>query len=152
MSLINYEFTCANGHVFTAPGVASVSYGEFVVRGEISPLPGLLDTFQDATFDEVSDILNTLDDYRNRAESERASILHEVFGVTCDLAQDGTRLKVGRLAPCPICGSRRMKSRVPVGKYDGSTISITHEGWSQLSNPEKMLLLKHSLDEIGGGP
>lgn len=136
MSLVTFRFVCAEGHAFEAPDVSG-EYGEFVMRGERSPEPAYLQAAGDAAYSEVREILRELGAFRGLSDSRQAGLLQAVFGVACDPAPDGTRFEIGRRAPCPVCGTRKMKSWQPVGPYTGVSHPVTHERWQRLSRTDK---------------
>jgi hypothetical protein len=145
MTLSTFSYVCANGHPFEAPD-SSGEYGEFVVRGEISAEPGVLPALDDPVYLEVDDLLRQMGAYRGRSEVEQADLLQEVFGVACDAAPDGTRIRIGRKAPCPVCGTREMASWEPTGPYPGSTFDVTHRQWQHLTAREKKTLLEEAVN------
>ena len=145
MSLTVFRFVCERGHEFEAPD-ASGTYGEFVMRGEKSTEPGLFQAVENSAYAEVEALLYELGAFRGLAETQQLDLLQDLFGVACDPAPDGTRFRIGRKAPCPVCGTREMSSWEPVGPYCGSFHRVTQSEWSLLSKQEKMALLAGSLD------
>lgn len=140
MSLALFKYVCVRGHEFEAPD-ASGEYGEFVVRGENSPEPGVLQALADPVYSEVDDLLREIGAYRGKTEGQQADLLQSTFGVACDPAPDGTVLQIGRKAPCPVCGTREMASWEPVGMYAGSSFAVTHAQWLGLDRPQKRALI-----------
>ncbi len=136
MSLATFNFVCTRGHVFEAPDVTG-DYGEFVLRGEESPVPARLQAVGNAPYTEVRKILRDLGAFRGKTDHQQANLLQAIFGIACDPAPDGTRLTLGRRAPCPVCGTRKMASWEVVGPYNGPSLPITHEKWNALSETEK---------------
>ncbi len=145
MSLTVFKFVCANGHAFEAPD-ASGEYGEFVMRSEKSSAPALLEAVGNAAYAEVDGMLRQLGAYRGRTEFQQADSLQAVFGIACDPAPDGTRLRIGRRPLCSVCGTREMASWEPVRPYEGPYIRVTHEQWEALSEPEKRTLLADAIE------
>jgi hypothetical protein len=140
MTLALFKFVCANGHEFEAPD-ASGEYGEFVVRGEVSPEPGMLQALDDPIYSEVDDLLRELGAFDGKTENEQPDLLQSVFGVACDHAPDGTSVQIGRKAPCPVCGTRKMASWEPIGAYMGSVFNVTHVHWQTLGRAQKKALI-----------
>ena len=148
MSVVIFKITCKNGHEFRSPNPHG-GYGEFIVRGEISPEPGLLNTVGDEVFDEVDQLLTEIGAYEGKGDMDASDLLHAIFGVACDNAPDGTQLKTSRFEACPICGNRKVKSMEPVYPiqlYDGALFQVTHNEWSKLSKSEKITRLKKALE------
>jgi hypothetical protein len=112
------------------------------MRGEHSVIPALLDANADPAYAEVDHLLGKIGAYQHRSELQQADLLQAVFGVACDQADDGTPLKIGRHAPCPVCGVNTMKDWEPAGRvYTGSVQRVRHETWNQLTLQQKQARL-----------
>jgi hypothetical protein len=143
MNLSIFKFVCENGHTFESP--STVEYGAFVLRGETSNEPFLLSAIEDPAYSEVDQILRKLGAYVGKADFEQADILQRIFGIACDPAFDGSRLTVGRKAPCPTCGTRRMYSWEPVGAVSTTALTVTHRHWNSLDSSQREELVRNAL-------
>jgi hypothetical protein len=150
MSLSLFKYVCARGHTFEAAD-ASGEYGEFVMRGERSAEPALLRALEDSAYREVDALLQQSGALRGKSDLEQAELLQAVFGVACDPAPDGTRPKLNRQAPCPVCGTRQMASWEPSGPYTGSSFAITHAAWDALTKAQKLVQLEAAVKAETGG-
>lgn len=77
-------------------------YGDDVSAG-----PAPLDALDNPAFAEVASILRHLPELDALDDNKRAGLLHEIFGVACDPAPNGSRWRIG-FPPCPACGTRKV--------------------------------------------
>lgn len=151
MKLELYIYTCADcAKTFNAMEYGNNSYGEFVLRSA-SGEAAYLDAMQDHTFNEVSRILETHENTKDLSTTERAHVLHKIYGRTaCDKDSNGKVFNIGAHPPCPACGSQRMASwetKYPRETEDIPINPVTHVTWSKLSEIEKLKCVEKSLPE-----
>lgn len=145
MSLVIFKIKCSHGHEFEAVGPSKGEYGDFVMYGEHGDEPTLLNGLDDPAYEEVTVLVRRLPESQGRSTQEIAETIQSIFGVACDPAPDGTRLKVG-FRPCPNCGTRKLESWSPVGAYTGDLLQLTHGAWDAATEAQKLAWLSTAIE------
>lgn len=146
MSLVTFKILCSQGHEFQAVGPSKGEYGDFVMYGEHGDEPTLLSALDDAAYEEVAELLRA-HFFPNDGEAGRqlADAIQRIFGVACDPAPDGTRLKIG-FRPCPSCGTRKLTSWSPTAPYTGDVLQLTHDAWDAATAAQKLAWLTTAVE------
>jgi hypothetical protein len=104
----------------------------------------------DPVYEELSAMLKAMPELRHKTEMEQADILQEVFGLTCDVDEDGSEFKLGAPRKCPECGSREMVAwDVAAEPKIQDVPEITHNRWKSLGGAEKLDRVRARLKQIG---
>ena len=149
MMLEKYEYTCNSCKnkfpVFTLPEEV---YGEFILR-TITGKEAYLLAIGDPIFKEVRTIVNSKPELQYM--DEQVDIIHEVFGVVCDKASDGSEYKIELHPRCPACGSHKMYSWGSTNPRNPELIEnnippVTYNHWNTLSDIEKKNLVYAAID------
>ena len=149
MNLIIFRYKCANCEgLFEAPELSGEHYGEFLLRSLNDHL-GYLLAISSEEFRTVKNMLKANVKLKNFSEMERATVLHNIFSVVCDLAPDDTEYQIGRFPTCPNCKTREMSSWGPAvpPKFINEEIQpITYKRWSKLKDQEKKALINNAVE------
>jgi len=151
MKLQKYIYQCeACQNKFEAPELLGEPYGEFLVRTEKGET-SYLHAISDSVFKEVSVYLRDNPILSDMDRVSRARVLHEIFGIACDLSIGGYEYKIGGNPVCPRCHSNRMYSWEPIYPPEILDIDIplvTHLNWNKLTNDEKQSRIENALKQI----
>lgn len=149
MKLQIFTYECARcSHRFEALNLAGGGYGTFLLRTRRSGELAYFDAFSDSVFSEAESILLKTPAFADQDSSERARILHRLYGLTCDRAESGEQYQLAAHPWCPKCGSSEMKNWAasePPRLEEVNLAPVTHEEWSKMSLDEKRALLKSAL-------
>ncbi len=143
------EYMCGScGIFFKAPHCWA--YGDFMMRSKGSGAPAILHTLGNGVYAEVDQLLQSIGAYEDH-KSDRVEILQRVFGVACDLAEDGTEFEMNAMPACPVCHSRKMaawdtSTGAPLPQ-DRTVPVVMHHRWEQLDQAAKRNLLRKRLHE-----
>ncbi|MGE8412113.1 MAG: hypothetical protein ACN6QY_07075 [Pseudomonas sp.] len=148
MKFYLYTYVCADcGHRFKAPEVMPSSYGEFLMRS-ISGETVFLDGPHDAIYSEVDALLEQLLQGQGVSAVRRADLLRKVFGVACDPDSQGQPFSLLIKPRCGQCASVNMdywEGTEPPEYVDCDFPPVQHEQWRQLSQGQKLDLLRQAL-------
>lgn len=151
MRLLNYIYCCGQCQSeFRVPQIPDTSYGEFILRterGEVSYLSAI----DSDDFSEVSGMIATFLKGKGISELGRAQVLHQIFGIACDLSPGGYVYKIGEHPLCPECGNNNMHSWKPTDPPEIVELdlpSVTHDEWNSLAIFEKRSRVEKAVDEV----
>ena len=105
----------------------------------------------DVAFKEISNILKNNNKTKNLSDMNRATILHKIFGLTCDVASDNTEFKITGKPVCPKCNSNKMYSWEPIYPIEIVEVDIpdvSHKHWNKLSDPEKKFRINEAVEKF----
>jgi DNA-directed RNA polymerase subunit RPC12/RpoP len=150
MNAITYIYHCANcGREFSAPGVPEFSYGMFVMRSEKSDYAAFLHAIGDSAFLEIQQMISEYTEIVRLKDREKAKLMHEIFGLICDEAPDGSKLLMDAAPICPSCGSREMKSWKQVHPAQIWPLpTVEHKKWDSKSHAEKLAAIDKAIKQI----
>jgi hypothetical protein len=152
MRLHLFIYKCQScGREFKEPELPDGTYGVFLVRSE-SGERGLLRAIERPEFEEVDNLLANHPRLASIDRSQRADVLHRVFGVACDPAPDGTCYAVNRDPVCPNCHGARMiswEATEPPEYVFEDVAEVTHNAWHSLNDADKRNSLEAALAEAG---
>jgi hypothetical protein len=84
MKIELFKCICVNGHIFSAPSLGEVAYGEFLLwskNGEVA----YLNAFKDPTYKAMENALQALPELSSLRPRARAELLQRIYGPTaCD--------------------------------------------------------------------
>lgn len=151
MKLQNYLYQCNKcKNKFKAPELLGEPYGEFLLRTKTGEIEYLF-AIDSSEFLEVGNIVDKFLENTGISELGRAKVLHQLFGITCDLASDGTEYKIGGKPICPKCGSNEMYSWEPIYPVEIVEVDVphvTHERWNKLSDVEKQSKIEEAVKRV----
>ena len=151
MKLQNYIYQCGQcKNKFKVPELLGDPYGEFLLRNNAGNTL-YLDAISDFAFKEISNIIKNNSKTKNMNDMSRASVLHAIFGIACDLSSDKTEFKIGGNPICPNCHSNEMYSWEPI--YPDEIIDINvpkvgHDQWNKLSDSEKQFRVNEAIEKF----
>lgn len=150
--LMLFEYRCAScGHAHRAPALPPGSYGEFLLRSEGNGTEALLNALSDPVYDEVDGIIQRHPKLRGLTRNQQAQVLRLVFGVSCDLDEDGSLFRIGLNPRCPICGNRDItfwQATEPPIVIEKDLPLVTHENWQKLGPTQKKQLVNSELRRL----
>lgn len=146
-----FRYECGScGHHYKSPRLGG-GYGEGLMYNENNIKPDIvyLDAIGDKVFKEFSNILRAHSKIKQLDDSDRATVLHNLFGVACDKSSDNTEYKLGRMPACPACGKLNILHWGPTDnppEYgDIEAKPVTHHAWNALSQEQKNELVDRTL-------
>ncbi|MCK5944077.1 MAG: hypothetical protein KAI24_18980 [Planctomycetes bacterium] len=153
MKLITKVLTCRCGHRHEDGTLSPFAYGEFLLRSARDGTRRHLYAIDNPVYDELLQRIAAHPRYRDRSKDDRADAVQRVFGITCDGSLGSTDLRIRRGPKCPMCGSDEVVDWVipdPPRFIECEIPSVTHDGWSRLSEAEKQAMLDAALAEDEG--
>ena len=151
MKLQNYKYVCtACSETFKARNLPKNHYAEFLMRTKTGKIAYLF-AIDDEIFSSLKSKFENMPTLKKIDISTRVAVLHQIFGITCDLASDGTGYNIGAKPVCPNCGSTDMYSWEPIYPAEIFEIDVphvTHERWNKLSNIEKQSQIKEAIERV----
>lgn len=147
------NFKCAGcGKQFLSSGLASGSYGEFLLRSSKIAGEAFLDALGDATYQEVIDLIKADEQMANKKPNAIADVVRRTYGeIACDPDEQGNYLRIGEFPKCPTCGSQKMESWEaldPPQMVEKSLPHVTHKVWNGLSSVEKQDVVSRVLKQV----
>jgi hypothetical protein len=144
MNACAFQFTCGDcGRQFEHPAIPDFAYGEFILRTEKSGTPAYLNAINDLVFSDLCEMIKSHPSIAGIADSMCAQIKQSIFSITCD-KMNGELLKIGSSPKRPHCGSRKMASWMPLGRF-WPLPSVTHEEWNGKDMAEKTELVDQAI-------
>ena len=151
MKLQNYIYQCdACKNKFRAPELLGNPYGEFLLRSLCGEMR-YLNAINSVVFSDAGKIVDQLLEKTQITDLGKAKVLHEIFGLACDLASDNTEFKICGNPICPQCHSNDMYSWIDVSHQEIVDIDVpdvTHEHWNKLSYSEKQFQINEAVEKF----
>jgi hypothetical protein len=151
VKLQNYEYKCqCCGHQFKAPSLIGTPYGEFLLRSLHGDIAYLL-AIDSQHFEAIKQMVKNDPRLISISSLGRAKVLHEIFGLTCDFAPDGSRYKIGRSPACPNCDSLESLN---IGAVDPAEIiemsipAVTNLNWDTFDEESRKAVIDSGIDYV----
>lgn len=157
MNLQLINVTCAScSGIFQVPALLSGAYGEFLLRSAGSFEVAYLNALEDATYDEVYELIKQNPRMHGKGENLIADVLRHIYGViACDPDSAGHCFGIGLVPPCPFCQGTRVahwEATEPPVFVDLPVNPVTHIYWDSLSKAQKIDKIEGKLASLGYPP
>ena len=151
MKLQNYKYVCKScAKTFKSANLSENHYAEFLMRTKTGKMAYLF-AIGDEVFSKIKHQFESMPKLKNIDTLARVTILHQIFCITCDLANDGTEYKIGGKPICPKCGSNKMyswESIYPPEMVEMNVPHVTHDRWNKLTDAEKKSKIEEAVERV----
>jgi hypothetical protein len=151
MKLHIFVYTCKDCLTsYQAPELSLNSYGEFLMRS-VNGQVVYLNALSDPVFEEMNELLHEVCEQNSLDEFQYADLIHNIFGLACDLDSEGNEYSTDNQPNCPNCGCNDPSSWDEV--YPPELIElnlpiVTHNRWLKLTKFEKLNLVSYAINSL----
>ena len=150
MKLHLFYYDCKScGHSSKSPELFGNPYGEFLLKTNTGKI-AYLNAIDSSVFKkEFSEFLKNNVRTSRLSATKQAKILHRIFYITCDPADDGSIFSISQKPDCEQCGQNNIGHwgvTEPAEIVDLNVGNVKHKKWTTLNKIDKELLLDKALD------
>lgn len=148
MSLEYMKYDCSHcGTIFKS---LDSPYGEFVLISEAGEL-AFMRAYDDLVFNEFRKLIRENKLVSELDDLSRSDLLHNIFGIACDPAPDGSLYQISRKPMCPNCNTSEYSccwgpTHEFVELSDLNIPIISHNHWNKLTNQQKKDLIEEAIN------
>lgn len=153
MRLVRWRYVCGGcGAEYWLPGAdLSFAYGVLLGRTR-SGRAAVLDTIDDATFEEIGALIAEDQRANGLTDSERIGLVRQAVEFVYDASETGERFVVEGSPGCVNCGGRTVADFAETDdEWSEAADVMTHAQWDRLPASRRAELIAEFLDQVING-